>query len=97
MTGQERAAHPTPEPVHYEIRVAGQLGPEWADWFDGLTITPAPDGGTQLIGVVVDQSALYGLLRKLRDLGLTLLAVNVVAAQQDCLQDDHPNTSGNCS
>ena len=68
--------------ANYEIRVAGQLGAEWADWFDGLTITPEPDGNTRLTGVVADQSALYGMLRKLRDLGLTLLAVNLIADQQ---------------
>jgi hypothetical protein len=49
------------------------------EWFDGLTITQESDGDTRLTGVVADQSALYGLLRKVRDLGLTLLAVNVVA------------------
>jgi hypothetical protein len=82
--------------ANYEIRVAGQLGAEWADWFDGLTITPEPDGNTRLTGLVADQSALYGLLRKLRDLGLTLLAVNLIADQQDRSQDDRSNTLGNC-
>lgn len=80
----------------YEIRIAGQLGGEWAEWFDGLTITPAPDGDTRLTGVVADQSALYGLLRKVRDLGLTLLAVNLIADQQDRSLDDHLNPLGNC-
>lgn len=87
--GEERGAT-------YEIRIAGQLGAEWADWFDGLTITQGPDGDTRLTGVVADQSALYGLLRKVRDLGLTLLAVNIVADQQDRSLDDHPNTLENC-
>lgn len=91
MTGQERAAHPTPEPAHYEIRVAGQLGPEWTDWFGGLTMTQAPDGDTRLTGVVADQSALYGLLRRVRDLGLTLLAVNQIAAPPERSPDDCPN------
>lgn len=62
----------------YAIRIAGQLGAEWVDWFEGLTITPEPDGGTRLTGVVADQAALHGLLRRVRDLGLTLLAVNVI-------------------
>ena len=73
--GEERGAI-------YEIRIAGQLGAEWADWFDGLTITPEPDGATRLTGGVADQSALSGLLRKVRDLGLTLLAVNLIDDKQ---------------
>jgi hypothetical protein len=63
----------------YEIRVAGHLGAEWVEWFDGLAITQEPGGDTLLTGSVADQSALYGLLRKVRDLGLTLLAVNLIA------------------
>ena len=82
------------ERATYEIRIAGPLGAEWADWFDGLTITQEPDGATRLTGVVADQSALYGLLRKVRDLGLTLLAVNVVADQQDRSLDDRSNLQG---
>ena len=78
--------------ANYEIRIAGHLGAEWADWFDGLTITPEPDGGTRLTGLVADQSALYGLLRKMRDLGLTLLAVNLLADQHDRSLDDRSNT-----
>ena len=75
----------------YEIRVAGHLGAEWVEWFDGLAITQEPGGDTLLTGAVADQSALYGLLRKMRDLGLTLLAVNVVAGQQDRSLDDRSN------
>ena len=76
----------TPEPttkpdqaVIYQIRIEGQLGPQWAEWFEGLTITLEPDGTTLLSGLVVDQAALYGLLKKVRDLGLPLLAVNQVS------------------
>ena len=72
--------------------VAGGLGREWGDRFDGLTITPEPDGGTRLTGLVADQSALYGLLRKMRDLGLTLLAVNLLADPHDRSLDDRSNT-----
>ena len=60
----------------YEIRLKGHLEPRWADWFDGLTLTQESDGTTVLSGSVVDQAALYGLLGKVRDLGLPLIAVN---------------------
>ncbi len=59
----------------YQIRIQGHLGPQWRDWFGGLTITLAEGGDTLLTGPVVDQAALYGLLRKVRDLGLPLLSV----------------------
>jgi hypothetical protein len=62
----------------YQIRVEGHLRAEWAEWFEGLTITLEPDGTTLLTGPVVDQAALYGLLKKVRDLGLPLVAVNRV-------------------
>ena len=70
--------HPTTDPNQppvYQIRVRGRLGPRWTGWFAGLTITPAGDGDTLLTGPVVDQAALHGLLRRVRDLGLPLLAV----------------------
>ena len=61
--------------LHYQITVKEYLEDSWAAWFDGLTITHAPDGATTLAGPVRDQSALYGLIDKARDLGLTLVAV----------------------
>jgi len=60
----------------YEIRVKGHLDVRWADWFDGLTLTRESDGTTVLRGSVVDQAALHGVLGKVRDLGLPLIAVN---------------------
>ena len=92
MAEQSRRTLRPDQPTHYEIRIAGHLGAEWMEWFDGLTITQEPDGDTRLTGVVTDQSALYGLLRKMRDLGLTLLAVNVIADQHDRSLDDRSNT-----
>ena len=65
-----------------EIRVQGHLDKHWRDWFTGLTITHEENGGTRLTGLVPDQSALYGLLRKVRDLGLPLLSVNRVKPGQ---------------
>jgi hypothetical protein len=61
---------------HYAITVKEQLDDNWSAWFDGLTLTPAPGGGTRLAGAVRDQTALHGLLAKIRDLGLTLVAVS---------------------
>ena len=58
----------------YQIRIKGHLGPKWADWFGGMTITLEDNGETLLTGPVVDQAALYGLLRKVRDLGLPLVS-----------------------
>ena len=66
------------QPKIYQIRIKGHLSPEWTDWFEGLTITLEPDGETLLTGPVVDQTALHGLLRKVRDLGMPLLSVNGV-------------------
>jgi len=76
-------------PVDYQIRVKGHLDPTWSAWFDGLSMTHDADGDTTLAGPVIDQAALYGLLRKARDLGLTLLAVNQVAADgaDDCVDE----------
>jgi hypothetical protein len=63
------------KPTVYKIRVKGHLGSEWTDWFEGLTITLEEDGNTLLSGPVIDQAALHGLLKKVRDLGMPLLSV----------------------
>jgi hypothetical protein len=70
-------------PVIYEIRVAGHLSPQWMDWFEGLTVTLEESGNTLLTGPVADQAALYGLLKKVRDTGLTLVAVNLIHSDQE--------------
>jgi len=62
----------------YEIRLKGHLEARWADWFEGLTITLEENGDTLLTGPLVDQAALHGLLKKVRDLGWPLLSVNPV-------------------
>ena len=61
--------------VVYQIRIKGHLGRQWTDWFEGLTITLEEDGETLLTGPVVDDAALHGLLKKVRDLGMPLLSV----------------------
>jgi hypothetical protein len=61
--------------TEYEIRVKGRLASRWAEWFDGMTLTPGEDGTSVISGVVADQSALHGLLRKLGDLGVPLVSV----------------------
>lgn len=88
VTGQQRehmstkhdAATETQAPQIYQIRLQGHLGSQWTDWFGGLTVALTDDGDTLLTGPVADQAALHGLLRKVRDLGLTLLAVQCVPA-----------------
>ena len=65
----------TNEGGSYEIRLKGHLNARWADWFDGLSLTEEGDGTTLLSGSVVDQAALHGLLARVRDLGVPLIAV----------------------
>ncbi len=72
---------PKPDPdqvLVYQIRIQGHLGHEWTDWFESLTLTLEDNGETLLTGPIVDQAALHGLLKKVRDLGLPLLSVNRV-------------------
>jgi hypothetical protein len=70
------------QPMIYQIRIKGHLGREWEDWFEGLTITALDNGETLLTGAVVDQAALHGVLRKVRDVGLPLLSVVCVKPGQ---------------
>jgi hypothetical protein len=62
----------------YEIRVKGHLGASWSEWFDGLEITNLENGEALLLGEILDQAALHGVLAKVRDLGLPLVAVTCV-------------------
>lgn len=69
-------------PKIFQIRIQGHLGQQWAGWFDGLTIGLEEDGNTLLSGPVIDQAALHGILKKIRDLGMPLLSVNPVDPNQ---------------
>ena len=62
----------------YQIRITGHLGPQWTDWFGGVTLTWEANGETLLTCPVVDQAALHGVLKKVRDLGLPLVSVTRV-------------------
>ena len=70
------------QPMVYQIRIKGHLGSQWTDWFEGLTITLEDNGDTLLTGPVVDQAALHGLLKKVRDLGMPLVSVSPVKPGQ---------------
>ena len=70
------------KPWQCELRIKGHLDDRWADWFEGLTITREDNGETRLTGPVVDQAALHGLLKKVRDLGLPLVSVNRIEPDQ---------------
>ena len=78
------------EPGLVEIRIKGHLDARWADRFGGMTITLAENGETLLTGPVIDQAALHGLLKKVRDLGLPLVSVNPVRPSPADAADDKP-------
>ena len=76
--------------VNYQIRIEGHLSEQWTDWFEGLTVSLEETGVTCLTGPVADQAALYGLLKKVRDLGMPLVSVNRT-------ERSHPIASGTSS
>lgn len=85
---------PPPNVAFYEIRVKGHLDSQWATWFDGLTITLDENGDTLLSGPVADQAALHGLLKKVRDLGMSLVSVIPVQSSRfDKGEKMNPNTN----
>lgn len=90
MTPNEPRSKPDAnQPTVYQVRLKGHLGQQWLDWFEGLTITLEEDGNTLLSGPMVDQAALHGLLKKVRDLGMPLLSVNPV----DPSRQDKPDVN----
>jgi hypothetical protein len=87
MSNEHAAEHDADQPRVYQIRLKGHLGQRWLDWFGGLTITLEEDGNTLLNGPVLDQSALHGILKKVRDLGMPLLSVTSVGSGQQEVSD----------
>jgi hypothetical protein len=71
------------QPIVYKIKIKGHLGPQWAGWFENATIALQEDGDTLLTLPVVDQAALHGLLKKIRDLGMPLVSVNRIVSNQN--------------
>jgi hypothetical protein len=76
------------QPMVYQIRVKSHLDSDWTDWFEGLTITLEEHGDTLLTGPVIDQAALHGLLKKVRDLGMPLVSVNPVQCNETRLEKE---------
>jgi hypothetical protein len=81
----------------YQIRIKGHLGRQWTDWFGGLTVALEESGHTLLTGPVVDQAALYGLLKKVRDLGMPLVSVISVEPRNQPVEFLRPARSGGCA
>ena len=77
-------------PAGYRIRVEGHLEQRWSAWFDDLTVTRESDGTTSISGAVTDQAELHGLLMKIRDLGITLISINVI----DPTREGNPHRIG---
>jgi hypothetical protein len=75
MSNDSNSSNEKVQPMIYQIRIKGHLDRKWADWFSGLSITSLDNGETLLTGPVLDQAALHGLLRKVRDVGLPLISV----------------------
>ena len=97
MRATQRSTDEHHEPGRYEIRLKGHLDVRWATAFDGLSFTHASDGTTILAGPVVDQAALYGLLRQVRDLALPLVSVMEVEPGQATGPDRNTDTNNNRS
>jgi hypothetical protein len=82
MSSKRNSERNSDQPMIYQIRVKGHLGHHWTDWFEGLTIQLTDNGETLLTGPVIDQAALHGLLKKVRDSGMSLLSVMHVKPEQ---------------
>ena len=78
MSNERHRELTPPQPRVYQVRIKGHLGPQWTEWFGGVTITLQDNGDTLLTSPVADQAALHGLLKRVRDLGIPLISVSPV-------------------
>ena len=81
MSNERQPFPNSTDPMIYQIRIRGHLDSHWAAWFGDLSIEPDENGESLLVGPIQDQAALHGLLRKLRDLGIPLIAINPIASR----------------
>ena len=80
MPNEHKPIHASPDAIAYQIRIEGHIGPQWVEWFEDMSITSEASGDTVLTGALADQAALHGLLKKVRDLGMTLVSINRIDA-----------------
>lgn len=85
MTNEQKSKPGVDQSMVYQIMIKGHLGQQCMNWFEGLIVTLKEDGNTLLTGTVIDQASLYGILKKIRDLGMPLLSVN---SNNNGLQDN---------
>lgn len=88
MTDEQQANPDAHQQTIYQFRIKGHLGTQWMGWFEGLTVILEEDGNTLLSGPVIDQSAMHGILKKIRDLGMPLLSVNSVETRTQDTSDN---------
>lgn len=96
MPDEQRSAGVGGVPTSYQIRIKGHLDPQWVAWFEGMIITWEDAGNTLLSGPVVDQAALHGLLRKVRDLGMPLLSVTAPDPPDDATHGREDSDTACC-
>lgn len=87
MSNKRNPKTDTGQLIVYQIRLRGHLSDQWTNWFEGMTITLEEDGDTLLTGPLVDQAALFGLLKKVRDLGMPLISINCVEPDKSAVPE----------
>lgn len=94
MTDEQLSNPEAQQQTVYQFRIKGHLGQQWMNWFEGLVITFEEDGNTLLSGAVVDQSALHGILKKIRDLGMPLLSITSFTSDHTSKESTEEDESG---